>query len=63
MVALRSGLMAAAPHRALQAKLPAPGTDAGKVALEAPSMPSLIRYMPLTALAGGKACRLENAVN
>ena len=35
MVALRSGLMAAAAHRSLLEKLPAPGTDAGKVALEA----------------------------
>ena len=35
MVALRSGLMAATAHRALLEKLPAPGTDAGKVALEA----------------------------
>ena len=35
VVALRSGLMAAATHRSLLEKLPAPGTDAGKVALEA----------------------------
>ena len=32
---LRSGLMAATAHRALLEKLPAPGMDAGKVALEA----------------------------
>jgi hypothetical protein len=35
MVALRAGLMAAATDRALLKKLPATGTDAGKVALEA----------------------------
>jgi len=35
MVALRAGLMAAATHRSLLKKLPGPGTDAGKVALEA----------------------------
>ena len=35
VVALRSGLMAAATNRSLLEKLPAPGTDAGKVALEA----------------------------
>ena len=35
IVALRSGLMAAATDRSLLEKLPAPGTDAGKVALEA----------------------------
>jgi hypothetical protein len=35
MVALRSGLVAAATDRALLEKLPAPGTDAGKIALEA----------------------------
>ncbi len=35
MAALRSGLMAAATDRSLLKKLPAPGTDAGKVALEA----------------------------
>jgi len=35
MVALRAGLMAAATDRSLLKKLPVPGTDAGKVALEA----------------------------
>ena len=35
IVALRSGLMAAATDRSLLEKLPAPGTDAGKVALGA----------------------------
>ncbi len=35
VVTLRSGLMAAATHRSLLEKLPGPGADAGKVALEA----------------------------